>query len=458
MHLRYSLRITFLTTCLFSTLSVADDWNRFRGPNGTGVCLDEQATPITWSETENLKWKLELPGPGSSSPIVVADNVFVTCWTGYGIEEKRPGNQDELHRHLICVDRQTGKTRWTAIVKARLPEDEFDGRFSENGFATHTPVSDGKSVYAFFGKTGVFAYDMQGKKLWQKDVGEKLHPRHWGSAASPIIYEDKLIVPAFIESNTLWALNKTNGEVVWKEQADGFGDTWSTPVIAKNEDSNELVVAVPYEIWAFDPDIGDFKWYCQSVDSNSMCASVIAKDGIVYGVGGRNSGSVAVKSGGKGNVTGTNVVWRERHRARITTPLVHDGLMYWVNNSIANCIETKNGKKIYQHRIPQHQSPGNLDDDKKRRDDDHERRNRRTGRRSLSTDYASLVAASGKIYHTSRNGTIYVFKTGKNFEIIARNRFASDDGDFSATPAISNGEIFIRSSKFLYCVSAQKGE
>ena len=456
MHFRYSIRIAFLTICLMPCLADADDWARFRGPNGSGVSKESVKTPTRWSNTENLKWKFALPGPGSSSPIVVGNNVFVTCWTGYGIDHKKPGDQNNLRRHLICVNRSTGQQRWSAEIKPKLPEDKFDGRFAENGYATHTPVSDGKLVFAFFGKSGVVAFDLDGKKQWDRDVGNRLHDRSWGSAASPIIYKDKLIVPAFVESNSLWALDKTSGEVAWKEHADGFADTWSTPVIAKGKNGDELVIGVPYEVWAFDPNTGVFKWYCESVDSNSMCASVVANEQIIYAVGGRNSGSVAIKTGGKGDVTNTHVQWRGRDRARISTPLIHDGMMYWVNNSIANCISIETGEKIYQHRLP----PRNKIKDAQQENGDQlgegVRDERRRQRRARSADYASLVAADGKLYHTARDGTVYVFKTGKSFNVIAQNKFAKDKGDFSATPAISNGEIFIRSSKYLYCVTEKK--
>ena len=149
---------------------LSGDWSRFRGPNGSGVSQDVKAPPTSWSETENLKWKVELPGPGLSSPIVVADRVFVTCWSGYGVNSRQLGDQKDLQRHLVSIDRATGKMLWSQAAEAVLPEDNYRGMFAQNGYASHTPVSDGERVYAFFGKTGAVAFDFEGQKLWQMFV------------------------------------------------------------------------------------------------------------------------------------------------------------------------------------------------------------------------------------------------------------------------------------------------
>ena len=139
--------------------------------DGSGVSLDKQPLPVTWSETENLKWKVKLPGPGSSSPIVVGQRVVVTCWTGYGADPDHEGEEKDLRRHVICLDRDSGKILWDESVEPVLPEDPYSGQFTQHGYASHTPASDGKRIYVFFGKTGVLAFDLEGKKLWQTSVG-----------------------------------------------------------------------------------------------------------------------------------------------------------------------------------------------------------------------------------------------------------------------------------------------
>jgi outer membrane protein assembly factor BamB len=152
--------LILLAAFLLPGPTAAADWPRFRGPNGTGLAADAAATPTTWSPTENLQWKTTLPGPGISCPIVVGPDVFVTCYTGYGLSREDPGDQRDLLRHLVCVDRDSGKIRWDKAIAPYLPEDEFSGLgLPEHGYATHTPVSDGEQVYVFFGKAGALAFD-----------------------------------------------------------------------------------------------------------------------------------------------------------------------------------------------------------------------------------------------------------------------------------------------------------
>ncbi len=274
-----------------------------------GVAIDGANLPTNWSPSENLAWKAKLPGPGSSSPIVVGDKIFVTCWSGYGTEEGK-GSQESLKRHLVCVDRGSGKIVWDESVPAALPEDEYGGMFAEHGYASHTPVSDGENVYAFFGKSGVYAYSLDGKQLWKADVGSGLDPRAWGSACSPILYKDKVIVLAAAESATLFAFDKKTGKVAWQEKADNFTGTWGTPILVESKTGTEVVVGVPFEIWGFNADTGKFKWFCTANDSDSFCSSVVSNGDTVIAIEGRSGGSIAVRAGGKDDVTNSQVVWK----------------------------------------------------------------------------------------------------------------------------------------------------
>jgi len=181
----------------YTSPAFAGDWARFRGPEGSGISPDTQPLPVKWSEAENMRWKRKLPGPGSSSPIVVGRRVFVTCWTGYGTDRDNVGEQKDLRRHLICFDRGTGNVLWDRSVEPVLPEDPYSGMFTQHGYASHTPVSDGQQVYVFFGKTGVLAFDMEGKKLWQTSVGTGSGSNGWGTASSPILYKNLVIVTEF---------------------------------------------------------------------------------------------------------------------------------------------------------------------------------------------------------------------------------------------------------------------
>jgi outer membrane protein assembly factor BamB len=149
----------------------AEDWTRFRGPNGSGIAPASESVPSEWGDDKNLAWKLELPGPGSSSPIVVGNKVFVTSFSGYGVDPNDPGKLNDLKRHLVCIDATNGTQLWERTVAATQPEDPYSRMLGEHGYASGTPVSDGERVYAFYGKTGVLAYDLEGNELWKVNVG-----------------------------------------------------------------------------------------------------------------------------------------------------------------------------------------------------------------------------------------------------------------------------------------------
>jgi outer membrane protein assembly factor BamB len=462
--IRGSGRSLTLVVSLVAILGVstvgAGDWSRFRGPNGTGVSEDTAPAPDHWSPTENLKWKVDLPGPGSSSPIVVGDRVYLTCWSGYGVDRSGdPGSPSELKRHLMCFDRTNGQTIWDKVIDPYLPEDNYGGMFAEHGYASHTPACDGERIYVFFGKTGVLAFDLEGNKLWQTSVGTESDPRGWGSASSPVVYKDLVIILASAESEALVALNKMTGEQVWRQEAQGFGGTWGTPVLIPVDDKRtDLVLGVPGEIWGFNPNTGKLVWSCEAMPNNSFCSSVVTDGKVVYAIEGMGGGSIAVRAGGKGDVTASNVVWQGSDNNRISTPVLHEDRLYFFSRSVANCIEASGGKRVYQARLTRNgEAPSSSPQAEEPRQFGGGRGFGGRGGRggpSGGQDYSSPVIADGKLYFTSRGGDTYVIRLGEKFEQISINRVTTDTEDFSGVPAISNGEIFIRSNRRLYCVAS----
>jgi outer membrane protein assembly factor BamB len=433
---------------LGATAANAGDWPRFRGPGGTGVSPDKTPTPTKWSPTENLKWKTKLPGPGVSCPIVVGDKVFVTCYSGYGVGRGNLGSMSNLKRHLVCVDRKSGKILWDKSVKAVLPEDPFRGPgIPQHGYASHTPVSDGKNVYVFFGKSGALAFDMDGNQLWQKSAGTGSDRMRYGSASSPVLYKNLMIVTAPAESESIVAFDKTTGKQAWQQKIAGYSNLWGTPVLVKIDDARtDLVIGVPGEIWALNPETGKLRWYCEGVPADQFNSSVVVVDKTVYAVqaGARGGGgSIAVKAGGKGNITKSNVVWSGRQSSRFPTPVVYEGRLYVVASKTATCLDAKTGNQVFRSRLQGGNAGG---------------RPRGGGRRGGfgGGDYSSPIIADGKLYYVTRGGDMYVLKAGKTFERLAVNRVTTDSEDFSATPAVSDGELFIRSNRKLYCVAAKK--
>ena len=248
---------------ILSYQSYADDWAQFRGANAAGVS-EKADLPTEWNEKENLKWQTDLPGFGSSSPIVYGDRIYVTCYSGYGLDKKNPGNPDDLKRHLVCLNKEDGKVVWSTEADLKHPEDPYKGFICEHGYASNTPVTDGKMIFAFFGKGGLYAYDMNGKQLWTKDLGKDSGKMKWGSAASLVLVDDLVIVNANEESHTIRAFKKDSGELAWTIDAE-MDLAYSTPAIVSLKDGKkELVIALPAKVIGVDPKTGKQKWFAKT--------------------------------------------------------------------------------------------------------------------------------------------------------------------------------------------------
>jgi outer membrane protein assembly factor BamB len=410
-----------LAVCfLQATLAAgAADWPGFRGPGGLSIASDKEL-PTTWDDTKNIVWKTKMPGRGGSSPITVGDRVLVTCYSGYGVGGD--GKQSDLQRHLLCLDRKSGEIKWSKEIKAALPETEYSSRgfIGLHGYASSTPASDGERVYVFFGKTGVFAFDLDGKQLWKASVGTGTH--NWGSAPSPLLFKDLVIINASVESGSLVALNKTSGEQVWKFP--GIQRSWGTPlVVAVKDGKQELALSMQGKIIGLDPEKGKELWSCEGIN-DYICPSVTAKDGIVYAIGGRSATALAVRAGGKGNVTESHRLWKKSAGSNVTSPVVVGDHLYWVSDSgIAHCLKTATGDKEYGERLP-----------------------------GAGRVYASAIAADGKLYVVSRDKGAYVLPAKPKFEVLAHNTFKDDKSIFNGTPAVSNGQLIMRSDQYIYSI------
>src|SRR5688572_17668770 len=397
------------------------DWPQFRGPGALGRS-DTARLPVTWSDTNNVVWKTPLPGPGASSPIVQGQRIYLTCFTGFATSSREPGEMSQLKRHLLCLDRASGKILWNTAVAAEMPEQD---KIRENhGYASSTPVTDGERIYAFFGRSGVFAFDMDGKQLWQASVGSKLNG--WGSATSPVLYKDLVIVNASIESESLVALDKKTGKVVWR--ATGVKESWHAPALVTTADGKtEIVIAVIRKVLAFDPDKGEPLWRCDTGINWYMCPTPVAKDGIVYVIGGRTpNGSLAIRAGGRGDVTASHKVWSLNKGSNVPSPILHDGHLYFAheNLGIAYCVNAKTGELVYEERLEP--SPGQI--------------------------YASPVLAGGRLYYVGRGGRAVVLAAQPKFDRIGEATLENNRGMFNASPAIAGQHLLLRSNRALYCL------
>lgn len=407
---------------IFAVAIAQADWPQFRGPGGMGVS-PEKGVPLTWSAQDNMVWKVKMPVAGASSPIIVGDRIYLTGFSGYNVPGQGAGSMENLRLHLLCLNRNDGSVLWNKSVTAKTPEQD---RIRENhGYASATPIADGERIYTFFGKSGVIAFSHDGEQLWQAHVGDGLSG--WGSAASPVLAGDLVIVNASVESSSLVALDKRTGKQVWT--APGIRESWNTPILVDGGGRKELVVAILGKVLAFDPAAGSPLWSCKTDIGWYMVPGLVAENGVIGVLGGRDGVvGLAVRAGGKGDVTATHRLWTSTKGTNVPSPVVHDGHLYWMNDvrGIAYCAELATGKIRYEERMP--------------------------GREAGF--YASAVLAEGKIYYLSRDGRMFVVAARPQFELLATNALG-DRAIFNASPAIDGGRIYIRTDHFLYCIGAR---
>ena len=411
--------LTVLLACL-PTHAAPADWSQFRGPGGAGVS-DAKGTPLNWSDTQGIAWKTDLPGPGASSPVVFGNRIFLTCYTGFG-PGVSGGNMESLKRHLLCLDRATGKLLWNAHFPADLPEQ--DSIRENHGYATSTPVVDAERVIVFFGKSGVFAFDHAGKQLWNTKVGTQLNG--WGSATSPVLHKNLVLVNASVENSALVALDKQTGKESW--HARGVTESWHAPaLVTPPGGKTEVVAAMSKRVIGLDADTGQALWNCETGISWYMCPTPVARDGILYLIGGRGpTVTMAVRAGGRGEVNASHVLWKNGKGSNVPSPVLHDGHLYFAheNLGIVLCVNARTGDVVYEERLSP--SPGMI--------------------------YASPVLADGKLYYLGRGGRAVVLAATPKFAKLAENTLEGGRGIFNATPTFDGNRLLVRSNRALYCL------
>jgi len=404
-----------------ATSAAAGDWPAFRGPSGNGIAQEDKA-PLHWSPGKNVRWKAHLPGPGNSSPIVSRGRVFITC-----------AEDEGRKRNLYCFDRRTGEKLWVRTVNHTNAEPTH----RTNPYCASTPVADGSRVIVWHGSAGVFCYDLDGKEVWTRVLGEVRHD--WGYASSPILHRGKVILNFGPGVQTfLAAMDLKTGDLLWKRDEPGGLDatdkrmvgSWSTPVVIKADGREQILCSMPTRVVACDPGTGAVLWSCGGLaheKTDLVYASPLVSHGIgVAFTGWVNGPTIGFRLGGSGDVTATNRLWLEKQPQRIGSGVVVDGRVYIVNAGpgTAQCIDCQTGKVLWTERLDGGESWG------------------------------SLVLAADRLYVTSRKGVTSVFRPNpEKLELLAMNDLGEPS---NATPAISDGQIFLRTDQHLYCIAEER--
>jgi len=427
--------------------ALAEDWPAWRGADGTGVTADK-ALPLEWSEEENVIWKIDLPDRGNSTPIVIDDVVILT----QAITETN-------RRTVMVLDAKDGSLRWQRGVT--YSEEEASHR--DNPYCASSPVSDGERIVAWFGSAGLYCYDFQGERLWSRDLGKQAHM--WGNAASPVLYKDLCILsfgPG--ERETLIAVDKNTGDTVWEveglseeeeakliepgtdgnatdrrsEEQKAAGPAsrvdlqrgaWGTPLLVRANGQDELVVSYPRRLVGYDPSNGKELWTCRGLGP-LVYSSPIAGENTVVILGGYYGASMAVRPGGRGDVTETHRVWHTPRSAKtwLSSGIIFNGHIYLLDmGGIAHCLDRETGQTVWSKRLQ--------------------------GDSGDNASWSSLVRAGDRIYASNRSGDAFVFRADPEFELLASSS-VKQRSDSSLVPA--DGRFYFRTHEGLWCLGQQE--
>lgn len=406
---------------LFCVTAIAGDWPQFRGPNGDGTCAETEA-PLEWGPEKNVAWRSELPSAANSSPIVSNGRVFLTC-----------AEDEGKKRSLLCFDRKDGKLLWTRTVEFGKVMPTHD----TNPYCGSTPAANGETVVVWHGSAGLHAYDFKGGELWSRDLGEFRHI--WGYATSPVIHGARVILHAGPGQRVfLTSLDLATGKTLWETDEPVKGDgsynekkqyigSWSTPVIAKIDDAEQIVCAMSTRVNAYDPKDGKILWSCDGLigpkGELAYSSPVLAREVCVQ-IGGFGGPSIGFTTGGKGNITGEQRLWRtETNPQSIGSGVFANGHVFIPDaaGGSIRCLDPKTGEERWRHKT------------------------------AGPNFWGSIVMAAGRLHVTNQEGETFVFKPNpEKYEQLAANDLAEAT---NATPAFSDGQAFLRTRAALYCIS-----
>jgi outer membrane protein assembly factor BamB len=415
-------------------LSAADErekyWPQWRGPYATGVSRQAKP-PIEWGETKNIKWKVEIPGRGSSSPVVWGDRLYLQTAVPLGASgdtHKPLGGVTPRPPHafkVLSIDRRTGKVVWEKTAREQAPHEP--AHFENGTWASGSPITDGQHIIAYFESFGIYCYDMNGTLVWEKDLGDKRMRNQFGEGSTPVLHGNTIVVvwDHLGGQSFVVAMDKRNGQELWRENRDEI-DTWATPLVVEHEGRAQVIVPGVKRLRSYDLATGKVVWETAGLTMNPI-PSPVFDNGIVFATSGFQGNSLkAIKiAGATGDITNTgHVLWTlDRDTPYVPSPLVYEGVLYILktNNGLLSAFDAQSGKPLYQ--LQRLEKAPNV--------------------------FSSPVAAAGRVYIAGRDGTTVVLNHGRSFQVLAEN--VLDDG-FDASPALVEGDIYLRGYKYLYAI------
>ncbi len=416
--------------------SKLNNWHHWRGPEASGV--SKTATPpITWGEGQNIRWKVAIDGNGSSTPIIWENKVFLLTAIDTGkVDPSLPKPEDQPERvfgikfpntvHgfvVLCLDRDSGKELWRRTATQSIPHE---GHHGDNDFASASPTTDGERLYCWFGSAGLFCYDLDGNKLWDRDLGKAIMEASLGEGCSPVVHDGKLVIVRDQQGQSyIEVLDAKTGETRWKADRDE-PNAWATPIVLDHSGKTQVITSASNMVRSYDLNDGQIIWQCSGLTGNVIPSPVVDGD-VVYCMSGYQGNALyALPLSATGDISDSDeIVWIKRQGTPyIPSPLLYGDMLYFnqSNHAILTCLNAKTGDTM-------------LD---------------RTRLSGISRIYASPVGANQRIYITGRNGTTLVLQRSKDLQVLATNKL---DDPIDASPALAGNQLFLRGGKFLYCIA-----
>jgi outer membrane protein assembly factor BamB len=416
------------------TVDRAAQWPQWRGPNLDGTSSTAEP-PLTWSSTKNVAWKTPIDGRGSATPIVWGDRVLVTTAIDTGrkaaaedlpkpdsrFAEKRTEAPDTWHRFVVlALDRASGKVLWQKTCAERVPHE---GHHTTHTYAAGSPVTDGQRLVVSFGSFGLYCFDLDGKLLWEKQLGRQETRLGWGEAVTPALHNGRVYVNWDHEGDSfLTALDAADGQTLWKVDRDE-ASSWATPLVVEHGGQTQVITPGTNQVRSYDANSGKLVWTHNGLTVNCIPSPLEHEDSVILMSGYRGSVAIAVPLDSHGDVTGKTLWKLDRGTPYVPSPVLTGGRLYFTqgNVNILTGVDATTGSVL----IDRARLPG------------------------VANFYASPVAAAGRIYFTDRDGTTLVIKSSDQLEVLATNTLGEP---IDASPALAGKQLFLRGEKHLWCI------